>query len=667
MPVHDLFGISESKFDKGNLDGKFKFSWVEQSFDVEEQNNKKISVSHTRNYLGISISKGKINNLFLIVILGLLLIFSRIFYLQAVRGSYYRSLAENNRIRLLPIPAERGIIYDRYHKELVQNVPSFTLSLVPQDLPRDPIKKEIVLSQASAMSGVPLETIKKNLSKYNAYGYLSMIIKEDLDYDTALRLYVQNSDLPGVSIQSGTKRRYLNSEQTNSESTLSISHLLGYLGKLNDVEAEELKVAGYLLSDTIGRAGIEKTHEKILRGVTGRKKIEVNALGREQNILAVEPPIPGKNIILSLDLEAQNKLEHLVKNALESMKKNRAAAIAMNPQTGAILAMVSWPTFDNNKFSGGISSSTYAQYVSDPNHPLFNRAIGGTYPPGSTIKPIISAAALEEGIITKNTVFNSTGGLRVDRWFFKDWKVGGHGWTNVTKAIAWSINTFFYYIGGGYKDFVGLGADKLLHYLTLFNLGKKTGIDLPGERNGFLPSKEWKLKQKGENWFVGDTYNLSIGQGDILVTPLQVALWTSEVANDGKKIEPHLAETLTDPITKITTQFSHPTASLKAASSKNLAIVRQGMAECVKSGSCQLLKTLPFATAGKTGTAQWNSSRSTHAWFTAFAPFDNPELIVTVLVEEGGEGGSAALPIARDFLSWWGKKYLTRKNNVIQF
>ncbi|KKR34761.1 MAG: hypothetical protein UT67_C0007G0010 [Candidatus Magasanikbacteria bacterium GW2011_GWA2_40_10] len=336
--------------------------------------------------------------------------------------------------------------------------------------------------------------------------------------------------------------------------------------------------------------------------------------------------------------------------------RKRAAAIAMDPRDGSILAMVSLPAFNNNEFSGGITQKNYDKYTKNPDNPLFNRAIGGTYPSGSVVKLVVAAAALQEKIITPGTAFLSTGGLQVGDRFFRDWKSGGHGTTNVSKALAWSVNTFFYYVGGGYKNFTGLGVDKIIKYMQFFGIAQKTGIDLTGEASGFAPSKDWKLKTKGETWYVGDTYNLSIGQGDLLVTPLQVAVWTSAVANGGKVVQPHLAFKLEEPITHNEVLLNFDQREVPV-SPENLAVVRQGMRDCVTYGSCQLMKSLPFASGGKTGTAQWNSNKENHAWFTSFAPFDDPKIVVTVLVEEGTEGSVVSEPIARDFLMWWSKKY----------
>jgi penicillin-binding protein 2 len=479
-----------------------------------------------------------------------------------------------------------------------------------------------------------------------------------LDYDTALTLYIENATLPGVRVESTSERSYYGGSVSSSPSLLSLSHILGYVNKLTDTELDDLRNSGYLLADKIGRVGVEKTYETALRGVAGRKKIEVNSLGREQSVLAVDPPLPGKDVILSIDVAAQKKMEDLVRAMAIKLNKRKISAIAMNPTNGEILALVSWPAYENNKFSQGIDTATYKKYVEDTDKPLFNRAIGGSYPPGSTAKIMVAVAALQEKVISRYTTVNSVGGFMLGGTFFRDWRAGGHGVTDVKRALAWSVNTFFYYIGGGRDAFVGLGIDRINDYFKRFHLAQKTGIDIPGESEGFIPSKEWKQQVKNETWYVGDTYNVAIGQGDTLVSPLQVASWTATVANNGTIVTPHVGQKITDPVTKKTTVLEFPTSKLEGVSSETLGVVREGMRDCVVGGSCQLLSYLSFQAAGKTGTAQWNRNKPTHAWFTSFAPYRNPKIVVTVLVEEGGEGSVAAMPIAKDFLAWWGANYL---------
>lgn len=656
--VNNPFKIESDKERFGDLKGKFRTSWVEESFDIDNEFSEKLAISHTNSYIGTSMEPSRIRGFLLIVLLIFTIVLGRVFQLQIIKGNEYRNLAEGNRIRLIPIPAQRGLIYDRYGKEILRNIPGFSLAIIPQDLPRKQEEREVIINKLSEMSNLPVDEINKLLKKYGSYSYQSLTIKDNLDYETALKLYIENANLPGIEVESGSKRGYYISSFTSSTGTLtSLSHLVGYVGKLNDEELESHKQQGYLPTDIIGKTGLEKTYEYYLRGTYGKKKIEVNAVGKEQNVLAMEAPLPGKNLQLTIDLEAQKILESLVKETAEKTGKRKIAAIAMDPTNGDVLAMVSWPSFDNNLFVNGIDAKNYNDYLNDKDRPLFNRVIGGLYPPGSTIKLIVGAAALEEKVANRNTSVQSTGGITVGGKLFKDWKAGGHGITNVTKAIAWSVNTYFYYVGGGYDKFVGLGVDRITSYMRSFGLGQKTNIDLPGENDGFVPSKEWKKQQKNEIWYVGDTYNISIGQGDLLVTPLQVALWTAEVTNGGKIVTPHLNNKIIDPVTKAETTLKFPTKNNELVSQSTLKIVREGMRDCVILGSCQMLKTLPFAAAGKTGTAQWSKNNPTHAWFTSFAPYSNPSIVVTVLVDNGGEGSVIAQPIAYKFLSWWGKKY----------
>ena len=653
--AHNPFKIELAELSDTYLDGKYKKAWIEEAVDIDN-GNQKLSISHTRTYLGTSIDWRKIIIFLGIIFLGMGAICARIFYLQIIKGEYYHSLAEGNRIRLQPIPAERGVVFDRFNKILVHNIPGFSLVLSPQDLPADQEKRKEIIRAVATMSGISETEIQQLLKKYGNYSE-TITLKENVDYNTALQLYIINADLPGVKIESGSKRHYGLSITSTADSLLSMSHLIGYMGKLNDEELTVLHNNGYLLSDKIGRTGIEKMYEPYLRGTYGRKKIEVNAVGREQDVLAMTSPEPGKNLVLTIDIEAQQVLEKLVKNTAEKTNQRKIAAIAMNPNNGEVLALVSWPSFDNNKFSQGIDQATFQSYINDKDLPLFNRAIGGGYPPRSTAKLMIAAAALQEKIITRYTSVNSVGGISVGGTIFKDWQAGGHGITNVTKALAWSVNTFFYYVGGGYEKFTGLGIDTIVDYLSAFNLGQKTNIDLAGENPGFIPSKEWKKNKKNEAWFVGDTYNVSIGQGDLLVSPLQSALWTAIVANNGIIVTPHIGKAVIDPVSKITTELEYPSKRLQQVSADNLAIVREGMRDCVTIGSCKLLQSLPFSTGAKTGTAQWSKNRPTHAWFTSFAPYVNPQIVVTVLVEEGGQGSIVSMPVARDFLAWWGKKY----------
>lgn len=635
-----------------------KLSWVEETVIFEKDTGKQIASIQSNEYLGSSLTKKRL--LFFLSILAFfyLVLVGKIFSLQIMNGAVYATKAEGNRERIIPIVAERGLIYDRNGVELTKNIPSFSLAIIPQDLPRDKAEREKLIARLATITGQEATFISATLEEYGSYSYESIVIQEDIDYEKALMLQIQSADLPGIYIKRGSKRLYILGEKNNNEvvtsTVLSLSHILGYEGKLNPRELDSLYKKGYLPSDTLGKSGVEKNYETQLRGVYGKQKIEVNALGKEQSSIAEEAPQPGAQLTLSIDSKMQEQLERIMQEKMALAGKKRGAGIVLNPNNGEVLALVSLPAFDNNDFSGGISKDKYNGYLNNPDHPLFNRAFGGNYPSGSTIKPVFAAAALQEGIINPSTSFLSNGGLRVGSWFFPDWKFGGHGTTNVRKSLAESVNTFYYYIGGGYDSFQGLGVDTMVEYLKKFHFSEALGIDVPGEVNGFVPSRDWREKSGGR-WYVGDTYNLSIGQGDLLVTPLQIAAMTSYFASGGTMYKPHVVKTITDPVSKQKEEIPTSVLVKNIVSKTHVDTVRLGMRDCALVGSCQRLASLPFTAAGKTGTAQWNAAKENHAWFTSFAPFENPQIVVTILVEEGEEGSRIAAPIAHEFYKWWGE------------
>lgn len=632
--------------------------WVESSFTFDRPVGRQTALPGNRAHLGVSFGRKKfflLLGLFMTVFFAL---FGRLGYLQIARGANFYETAEGNRQRIVPIPAERGLITDRRGRPLTKNIPNFSLALTPQNLPRDPASRQELVRRLASMTHRAEEDLQRLIDEYGSYSLESIIVEEHLDYETALLVQIAAADLPGIHIVRGSKRLYLHEMPTEAypdlaTTTQSLAHVIGYEGKLSREELDALYADGYLPSDLIGKTGIEKTYENYLRGNYGKKRIEVNALGREQSVLAEVPPTPGFQLTLSIDAAIQGTLEALLRQTLAVNNKHRGAAVAIDPRNGEILALVSLPSFDNNLFSSGISSEAYAALRDHPDTPLFSRAVGGTYPSGSTVKPAVAAAALAEGIITPSSVFLSTGGLRIGKWFFPDWKPGGHGWTNVVASLAYSVNTFYYYIGGGFEEFRGLGVAVMTDYLRRFGFGAELGVDLPGEASGFLPSEEWKQETKGEQWYIGDTYNLAIGQGDLLVTPLQIAAMTSIIANGGTLYRPHAVKEIIDPVRSVATPVQPTVIRSSVVPAEHIATVRAGMRACVTLGSCRRLSDLPVAVAAKTGTAQWRSDRETHGWFTSFAPFDNPEIVLTIIVEEGGEGSAIAAPIARDFYAWW--------------
>lgn len=644
-----IFNIIKNSFNRLFFK-KNNYKTFDDSIIFEQAQGKQISTPIGKTHIGTNFTQKKaiIFSFFIIVLI--LIIVGRLFILQLLKGSHYLEIAKGNREKKVPIVSERGYILDRNGIQLTENIPNFSLVLNPSKLPNDKQEIDSIIKKLSVITNQSEDEIRLSIEQFSEYAYESVVIQENLDYETALSIQIRASDLPGLYIQRGSKRLYT---YVSEKDESSISHIIGYLGKIDINQLGLLYSYGYLLSDSIGKTGIEKQYENDLRGKYGQVIYEVDAIGRQQNILSEIPPQSGNHIKLTIDLEIQKKLEEILGNQLKKQKKGKGSAIAINPKNGEILALVSLPSYNNNNFSGGIDYEIYKKYTENKNNPLFNRAVSGSYPSGSTIKPAIAASALEDGIITKNSSFLSTGGISVAPWFFPDWLVGGHGRTNVRYSLAWSVNTFYYYIGGGYKNFEGLGIDKLIGYLRLFGFGEKLGIELPGENSGFLPSKEWKEDVKDEMWYIGDTYNVSIGQGDVLVTPLQIAFMTASIANGGILYKPKIVGSIFKSNYLDEEMLETEIIRDHFISDDNLKTVRQGMKDCVEYGSCRRLASLPIETAGKTGTAQWSSTKPPHSWYTSFAPYYDPSIVLTILIEEGAEGSSSAIPVADEFYRWW--------------
>lgn len=580
----------------------------------------------------------------LFIFLGLLTLLSRLLYLQMFQGDLLRAVAEKNRIRILDIKAHRGLIFDRNGRALVENSPHFSLELIPLDIPIDQQQLNILIHKVSLVSGKSFEEIRSIITNMKKNTYEPYQVKDNLDFEKAVWVKIQSNTTPGMALGISAKRNYLFPQ------TQGLSHVVGYIGRITEDDLQKNKV--YNLTDSIGKTGIEAWYESLLKGEKGIEEIEVDSFGRKKENLSYKEPIAGKNLMLAVDYEIQKKLEETLVRFLKKYDKTRGAAVALDPRTGEILALVSLPTYENNLFSQGGNTEEFLSLLKNPDNPLFDRVIKGQYPSGSTIKPIIGAAALEEKIIKRSTTIQSTGGIRVGKWFFPDWKNKGHGATNITKALAESVNTFFYMIGGGYQNFQGLGLEKLIHYASLSGMGEPSGIDLPGEAAGLVPTKEWKEKEKNEKWYIGDTYHLSIGQGDILVTPLQVANWTALIANGGMLYQPHLLRRTYDG-EKILQKIEPKILQRNVFHQENLQIIQEGMRDSVKYGSSRSLSTLPIDVAGKTGTAQFSKQKKDHAWFTSFAPYENPVIVLTILIEEGGEGSLVAGTVAKEFYEWW--------------
>jgi penicillin-binding protein 2 len=658
-----------------------------------------------------------------------LILIGRLWYLQMVRGEDYRVLADRNRFREVDVTAPRGVIYDRNGEILARNRPSFSVAIVPADLPEDPKavldRLNGLLSQpvlpygpgptplpdatptsnaapASKAKGVlevppdrqpwvmPRLDIEKAIEDGTIGGaYRPVTIANHILQDTAFLIAQDAVNLPGVGVVLEPIRDY--------PSGAMASQVIGYMGHIPEEQVTEYESEGYNANAQVGLTGLEYSFEKELRGISGRQTIEVDVNGRKvRTIGEPAPSVPGHNLVSTLDLGLQREATAALQEALDSSsgftKATQGTVIALNPRNGAILAMVSLPSYDNNLFAKGITEEAWNALTSDPDRPLFDRAIGGQYPPGSTFKIVVASAGLQEGAIGLRTRLGdgfdgvNDGVIWLPNEYFpfdrtKDqpfysWihKYGyGHGLVTVRDALAVSDDIFFYQLGGGYRDFSGIGPQLIGQYARSFGLGQPTGIDLPGESRGLVPTPKWKRINYAENWLTGDTYNMSIGQGYILATPLQVANATAAIANRGYVYRPQLVDHITDAEGNVIRSLEPELIREVPVNPAHLDTVREGMYGAVNwpQGTATKVKVPNVTVAGKTGTAEFyrddnhdlkpdrdeKGNLPTHAWFTAFAPYVDPEIVVTVFVANGGEGSGVAAPIAtRVLLEYFGSK-----------
>ncbi len=634
------------------------------------------------------------------IVVVFLFLLVQLWRLQIVQGAYFKELANHNRYRLVPIDAPRGVIYDRKGNILVRNTPTYSVLIVPADLPEDEQAEEAIYARLSALLDVPVSSedeevtsarekapyflirkdaqwspapqhvpyiprpgIKELVAKTRLLApFTPIVIATKVDRDTAFIIEEEHLELPGVQIKAEPIRQYLFGELT--------SHVIGYVGPIPEEWADDYPRPEYSPDDTVGLSGVEYTFEKELHGIKGRKHIEVDVAGREIKTIGQSYPAqPGHNLVLTIDLDLQKVVDSALKKALKKSGSESGVAIVMNVNTGEILAMVSLPSYDNNLFAAGISVRDYARLSSAPARPLINHAISGLYPPGSTFKIIPASAALEEGVIDRHQTIRCEGTMWVPNKYFPDdpklaqpfycWYKPGHGLVNMISGLAESCDIYFYTLGGGFGDFEGLGWQRLADYSQWFGMGQLTGIDLPGENPGLIPTAKWKRLTKAEIWVLGDTYHMAIGQGDVLATPLQMLNATAAVANGGTLYRPQLARMVTDAEGHIIRTFEPQVLQHVPVSDENLAIVREGMRAAVTWGTSWATNLPQVAVAGKTGTAEYPGPRDrrgrlpTHAWFTAFAPYENPEIAVVVFVDNGGEGSETAVPVAAEILNYY--------------
>lgn len=575
------------------------------------------------------------------VMIFMIVLAMRVVFLNVIKGPHYRDVSKGNSIRSIVIKAPRGRIFDRNGDSLVRNIPSIDAVIIPSNVPKDAQEIKKMSEKISGILQINDGEVQIALESNKSKSLNPVLLKENISQDESLVLLENSRELPGITIEKTAIREYADGEV--------FSHILGYEGKIERKELEENE--GYLLTDYIGKQGIEKSYEKHLRGMHGADKVEVDSMGNMKRLVGIKNPDPGSDLTLNIDAKLQKKIYESLKKILEKTETKTAAAIAIDPRNGGVLAVVTLPSYDNNIFAKKISGEDYLRLINDPDKPLFNRAISGEYPPGSTIKPLIATAALSEGTITPSTIINGLGGvLRIGSWSFRDWTV--HGPSDVRTAIAQSNDIFFYTIGGGYGNIEGLGMTRMKKWENLFGLGEPTGIDIGGEADGLIPDEQWKLDTFKEKWTIGNSYHAAIGQGYVTATPIQLVNYIAAIANGGTLYRPHIVSEIKKNSGEINVIEPEIIRS-DFASEDVINVVKEGMRQTVTGGTAQSLKDLPIEVAGKTGTAQFGGEDKTHGWFVSFAPYDNPEIAMLVLAEGGGEGHSSGVPVTKEVFQWY--------------
>ncbi|MCI6870271.1 MAG: penicillin-binding protein 2 [Selenomonadales bacterium] len=550
-------------------------------------------------------------------------------YLQVYEGEHYASLADGNRIRLVPAVAARGTFYDRNGNMLVTNRPGFTVALLPLTEPISPD----VIERLSKLLNVPVEEINRRIE--NHMGFDPIRIKNDVGPDLLTIIEEQKELYPGVVVEVQPIRQYIFKEMA--------VHALGYVSEISDTELEDKKDQGYKTGDIIGKFGLEKMYDQLLRGIDGGEQVEVDVTGKPVQILGKKNPVPGHDVVLTIDRDIQLATEKAVDDQLKLIGASAAAAVVMNPQTGEILAIVSRPGFDPNLFAQGISEKEWKKINENPFYPMDNKAITGEYPPGSTFKIVTGTAALAAGKVTPEEKILDTG----HHWIIPKGNAEGEalGWINFDEAMAHSDNVYFYEMGNR------LGIDELEKYARMFGLGEKTGVNLPYEAEGLVANRRYKEKFFEEDWYLAETFDAAIGQGFNLVTPIQAAMVMAEIAADGKRYQPYLVQKIMSHDGKLVKKFEPVLLGQLQVSQDIISLVQHGLKGVTKYGTAAFIfgKDFPIDIAGKTGTAE-NPHGKDHGWFVAYGPFDNPSVVVAVIVEQGGFGAQSAVPIGKKIL-----------------
>jgi len=586
-----------------------------------------------------------------IALLAFLALLARLWDLQVLLGDEMRTLSENNRIRLHRTQATRGTVVDRAGRVLIDSRPSFDAVMVPEDSPDEELTIEN-LSQFLKQSASEMHTLLTQMDARPPFEEIT--VKRDLSWDEVVAIETHQLDLPGVSLRITPRRSYPLGPQ--------LSHLLGYVAEASPQEM--VADAHYRMGDLVGKTGLEKRWEKYLRGVDGGQQVEVDAVGRKLRVLREVEEVPGDIVKLTIDLDLQEAASH-------ALGERDGAVVALDPNTGEVLAMVNGPGFDPNVFARGVHPDEWHALLADKHHPLNNRSIQGQYPPGSTFKVIVATAALEEGVINPFTRIHCPGGLQFGNHYFRCWKKGGHGAVNLHEAIVQSCDVFFYQVAQR------LGIDTIAQYARTFGLGMPTGIDLEHEKAGTIPDSAWKRKRFKQPWYAGETLSAAIGQGYVTATPLQMANMIATAAV-GKRFRPHFVRQVATPEGEVVhVETPEETGALKVRPT-TLMQVREALRDVVNTdrGTGKKARLTGVEVAGKTGTSQVVKLGQTrlkasqlpwqqrdHAWFVAYAPVDAPEIAVAALVEHAdGGGGAIAAPVAREVLARYFELKKQREN-----
>jgi penicillin-binding protein 2 len=566
-----------------------------------------------------------------VVLSAFLVVIGQLWYLQVLEGGRFLDASDKNRIRIRPVAAPRGILFDRHGVPLVDNRPAFTLSLIPRELDRDPERRKVALGRVAVLLGIPYRELEESAARVSSDSLLPVRVRRGLTLDDVAKIEEWKLELPGVIVEVEPQRTYPTSRFA--------AHLLGYVREANE---EQLRQGRYRRGDMVGQTGLERLLDEHLRGRDGGQSIEVDAMGRPVRLVQQTEPHPGAQVTTTIDRRIQEAAE-------QALDGHAGAIVVMDPRNGDVLALASAPAYPIDRFTGTIDRDAWLAVVRDPNHPMLNRALQTQYAPGSVFKVVVTAAGLQEGTLTPMDHVYCNGQFHLGGWTFKDWKEGGHGGVDLRRAVAQSCNVFFYQAG------LKIGGAAIAKYAQAFGFGTATGVDLQSEKPGFLPQP--KIRRGKQIWQAGETVNMSIGQGVLLVTPIQVARFMAAVANGGVLWKPRLVQRVER--ADRGTVYSDPGQVVGHVDLSPVvwAFLKEALWAVVNEGGTGAGARIPgLDVAGKTGTAQTiaNSKASRgedHAWFAAFAPVKDPEVVVVVLVERGGKGGQVAAPIARKVLN----------------